>query len=382
MNLKSKIIIKLLLSSATFLGIFGATEAVQAQNTKYSCTFSDGQLVTMAETPNGAVKLIEWSRIGSLLGGGENEAGKNCLEVSSRLQTHVEAGNNPIVSVGSLSRDNYFLCTANASGDCVGNNFGFLTMLKAGSDPNTALKQFFGFPAEYQENAGKIAIDLNRLAGDLHLAALSNPSSASSTNLSNTQPRAKLPPLPNKIPSVSSNSPQPIRNTRISSPQSLPPANTPNAASPKPLASNPTSSNRPKTNQYRCEDTRTVVHTRRGTIEMIVWKSDHFLDGGYSPERRCNLVAQRFQSFSDAKKLRYLSTGKINYQPVICVSDRSGKCMSNGLLLTLEPQDNPDEVLKDLFDLSARTSGGGIARADRDKTIVDFTRLLYTLDAK
>lgn len=372
MNNKNKLIIKLLLSSVTFLGLFGVTKATQAQSNKYSCSFSDGQLVTMANTPNGSVNLIEWSRIGSLLSGGENDAGKNCLEVSSRLQTHVEAGNAPFVSVGSLSRDNYFLCTANASGDCVGNNFGFLMMLKSGSDPNTALKQFFGFPREYQENAGKVAIDLNRLAGDLQLAASGKSrSSTYSTNASVPQAQTKLLPLPKNVPAISS----PVPSVNV-------PSNNTNTSSPQPLASNSASSNKPKTNQYRCEDNRTVVHTRRGTIEMIVWKSDYFLDGGYSAARRCNMVAQRFQSFSDAKKLKYLATGKMNYQPVICVSDRSGNCMNNGLLLTLESQDDPDQVLKDLFDISARTSGGGIARADRDKTIVDFTRLLYTLDVK
>jgi Circadian oscillating protein COP23 len=133
---------------------------------------------------------------------------------------------------------------------------------------------------------------------------------------------------------------------------------------------------------YSCENNRTVVYTpRRGKIELIVWKSDFFAQSGFTAESRCQVVSARFQKFADAQKLKFVSTGTINNQAVICVSNRSGECLSNGVLLTLEPTDNPKQVLNDLFNLSARSSGGGITRGDGDKTVIDVTRLLYTSDA-
>lgn len=67
----------------------------------------------------------------------------------------------------------------------------------------------------------------------------------------------------------------------------------------------------------------------------------------------------------------------MNRQPVICISNRSGECERNGLLLTLDPRDNPDEVLKNLFDTNIRANSGEFVRGDRDKTIIDFTKFLH-----
>lgn len=124
---------------------------------------------------------------------------------------------------------------------------------------------------------------------------------------------------------------------------------------------------------------RTVAQTSRGPIELIVWRSDFFSGSGWSPERRCHEVTQRFQEHSDKKNFKYISTGTLNNYPVICVSEQSGKCRADGLLITLQPSDDPNKVLSDLFNLAARASAGGITRTEGDfaiKEIIDLDRFL------
>lgn len=116
--------------------------------------------------------------------------------------------------------------------------------------------------------------------------------------------------------------------------------------------------------QYRNQPT-TVVDTSRGRIQLIVWKSNFFTSAGWTPQRRCEAVTQRFQKFSDNGTLRYIATGTMNRQPVICVAEKkpSGfKCRPDGLLITLQTNDNPNQVLRDLFDISSRISSGGLTR--------------------
>ncbi len=105
--------------------------------------------------------------------------------------------------------------------------------------------------------------------------------------------------------------------------------------------------------RYECLRTKdnkllTVAHTPRGRIEMVSWAS-LFFGKQWSPERRCHTVSDRFQNFSDANQLKFVSTGVVNNYNVLCVSEEEGDCMNNGLLITLEPKDKPVQVLEGMF---------------------------------
>ncbi len=120
----------------------------------------------------------------------------------------------------------------------------------------------------------------------------------------------------------------------------------------------------PPRNKYTCtmheNKPTTVVDTPRGRIALIVWQSDYFRSSGWTPQKRCEEVTQRFQKFSDEGKLRYITTGRINNQPVICVGEKKPggwQCLPDGLLITLESKDNPKEVLQNLF-VAANPVGG------------------------
>jgi len=125
--------------------------------------------------------------------------------------------------------------------------------------------------------------------------------------------------------------------------------------------------------RYECRNAAdqlsTVAHTERGMIELIVWESDYF-GSNWSPAKRCETVSQRFQQFSDQQLLRFVSTGNLNNYNVICISEQAGKCLDQGLLLTLEQNDKPTRILRQLFNYRASIHRGP------QKVVIDFERLL------
>jgi hypothetical protein len=109
----------------------------------------------------------------------------------------------------------------------------------------------------------------------------------------------------------------------------------------------------------------TVAYTERGKVEIIVWKK-RIWGSVWTPQRRCQEVTKRFQKHSDNGNLRYVWYGKKNNYNVICVVRHTSwgyKCREDGILITLESGDNPDEVMKALFDFD-RVSSSPLVRGD------------------
>lgn len=101
----------------------------------------------------------------------------------------------------------------------------------------------------------------------------------------------------------------------------------------------------------------TFVKNARGTFPVIRWVSRIFDDVGYVPETRCRQVSSKFQQFQKRGLLNYVTTGRVNNQPVICVSNaQDGPCL--GILFTLKPNQNANRTLQQLFDLRANASAG------------------------
>ncbi|MBO0351983.1 COP23 domain-containing protein [Phormidium pseudopriestleyi FRX01] len=120
----------------------------------------------------------------------------------------------------------------------------------------------------------------------------------------------------------------------------------------------------PRGTDYSCDLTQnppaTIARTSKGDIPVIRWKSTFFEGSGYTPENRCMEVSERFQTYYQTGLLHYLTTGVQNNQDIICVTRTNGGNCS-GLLLTLEPGDDPEQVLNDLVDPNVRT----IERSER-----------------
>ena len=101
----------------------------------------------------------------------------------------------------------------------------------------------------------------------------------------------------------------------------------------------------------------TKATTRSGkNIDVIRWTSDTFEEAGWSAQRRCEEVSSRFEKLRLEGRLKYLTTGRMNGQPVICsTSSRGGSC--DGLLYTLKPNQDPGATLQSLLNVRSRASG-------------------------
>ena len=95
----------------------------------------------------------------------------------------------------------------------------------------------------------------------------------------------------------------------------------------------------------------TVVQTKTGKqVPIIYWKSQTFTGSGWTPERRCQEVSARFQQYHSLGTLEYITTGRMNGLPVICVAQTDGGACA-GLLYTLKPGQNATATLKKLFEI-------------------------------
>jgi hypothetical protein len=92
----------------------------------------------------------------------------------------------------------------------------------------------------------------------------------------------------------------------------------------------------------------TIAQTAEGNKPLILWKSTYFSQDGWTPEKRCTEVTQRFQDYKNQGILSNVTTGKINGMSVVCLSPNAGgNC--NNLLITLEPNDNPQTLLNQVI---------------------------------
>jgi Circadian oscillating protein COP23 len=95
----------------------------------------------------------------------------------------------------------------------------------------------------------------------------------------------------------------------------------------------------------------TMAQTSRGAVPVIHWVST--IGEDYTPEYRCKIVSEKFQTFYDGGMLNYLTTGTVNQQPVICAAQQeNGPC--SGVLFTLKPDSDPGRTLQRLLSIRDR----------------------------
>jgi hypothetical protein len=89
----------------------------------------------------------------------------------------------------------------------------------------------------------------------------------------------------------------------------------------------------------------TFVQTPRGNVRMIRWVTE--TSPPWTPLRRCQEVTARFQRYHDNGTLKYVKTGKVNNQNVICTTTRpSDSCNRDNVLFTLQQGSNPENTLR------------------------------------
>jgi len=101
----------------------------------------------------------------------------------------------------------------------------------------------------------------------------------------------------------------------------------------------------------------TLATTASGkTVAVIRWTSTTFNSAGWSREKRCQAVSDRFEQYRQQGRLSYLTTGRMNGQPVICTTKNDGGAC-DGLLYTLKPGQNPTKTLRDLLAVRSMAKG-------------------------
>mgnify|MGYP001196644892 CR=1 FL=1 len=101
----------------------------------------------------------------------------------------------------------------------------------------------------------------------------------------------------------------------------------------------------------------TLATTASGkTVPVIRWTSTTFDSAGWSQNKRCQAVSQRFEQYRQEGRLKYLTTGRMNGQAVICSANKDGGSC-NGLLYTLKPGQDPTKTLRDLLVVRTKAAG-------------------------
>lgn len=120
----------------------------------------------------------------------------------------------------------------------------------------------------------------------------------------------------------------------------------------------------------------TLVSTPRGDLPVIRWTSDLF-PPPLTPQQRCEIVSERFQEFQNQNKLKYITTGKMNGQPVVCVASyKDGDC--TGLLFTLKPESDPSDTLSKLLNYRLLAAGNALNESSGERLYIDMEEFIST----
>lgn len=101
-----------------------------------------------------------------------------------------------------------------------------------------------------------------------------------------------------------------------------------------------------------------ATSARAEPIALLRWKSAF---GAYSPQTRCNMVSQKFQSAWKNGNLRYIAAGtdQASGQGIICgLANNTQTCDKSKLLFTLRSRRDAGDVISSINDIRAGRSGG------------------------
>jgi len=118
----------------------------------------------------------------------------------------------------------------------------------------------------------------------------------------------------------------------------------------------------------------TITRTTRGDIPTIRWVSTD-LPPPLTPQQRCQEVSRRFQVYHDNGTLKYITTGTMNDQSVLCVASRQGGDCTD-VLFTLKPGSNPKRTLLRLLDRRGLAEGNTLDENGTKRIYVDVAHYL------
>ncbi|VEP15348.1 conserved exported hypothetical protein [Hyella patelloides LEGE 07179] len=97
----------------------------------------------------------------------------------------------------------------------------------------------------------------------------------------------------------------------------------------------------------------TYANTPEGPKPVMRFASTHF-PPPYTPMRRCQEITARYNKFYAQGILEYMTSGWVNRLPVICAGQT---CNKETVLLTLKPDQEPDQALQEILANRSGASG-------------------------
>ena len=86
------------------------------------------------------------------------------------------------------------------------------------------------------------------------------------------------------------------------------------------------------------------VPQRKANVPIIAWTSEHL--AAWNPQRRCETVSPKFQTFYEDGRLNYLSNGESAGYPIICaLLDKQEQCSEENQLFQVRPGSKPEDVV-------------------------------------
>lgn len=90
--------------------------------------------------------------------------------------------------------------------------------------------------------------------------------------------------------------------------------------------------------------TLAYVPQRKTHIPIVAWTNDSI--AAWNPERRCDAVSSRFQTFYQDGRLNYLTDGQVAGEPVICaLLDKQEQCSGENQLFQVREGTNSGDVI-------------------------------------
>lgn len=120
----------------------------------------------------------------------------------------------------------------------------------------------------------------------------------------------------------------------------------------------------------------TVARNKRGQwVPIIQWVSQVFASDGWTPERRCEVVSMRFNQFYASGQLKYITSGRMNGLPVVCVTPALNSGCS-GQLYTLKPHQDPADTVRRLIAINKSGGKAGVLKETLGRPYLDVEQLI------
>lgn len=126
--------------------------------------------------------------------------------------------------------------------------------------------------------------------------------------------------------------------------------------------------------------TLAYVPQRKTHIPIVAWTNDSI--GAWDPERRCDTVSSKFQTFYQDGRLNYLTDGQVAGEQVICAQlETQEQCSGENQLFQVRSGTDSEEVIVGITEiLKGKQSGTGIIEqnslGDRNYISISISGLL------